>query len=62
MKKELDEIVALKHQASVISKIQQDISKLKKEIEGIERELQSTGSTKTLEDVQAQMDTLTNEL
>ena len=54
--------MALKHQASVISKIQQDISKLKKEIEGIERELQSTGSTKTLEDVQAQMDTLTNEL
>jgi DNA repair protein RAD50 len=54
--------VSLKHQASQISKIQQDVSRLKKEISEIEMDLRSTGSTKTNDEVQAQIDVITNDL
>ena len=62
VKKELDELKGLKHQAALVSKLRQEISKLKQEIKITEAELTSTGSTKTLEEVEVQIDAAANDL
>ena len=62
IKKELRDIAALRQQASTMSKMQKDIDRLSREISIIEGELSVTGSTKSPEDVQQELDALSSEM
>lgn len=61
-KRDLRDITALRHSASVVSKMQKDIDRLSREVSVIEGELSVTGSTKSLEDVQQELDALSGEM
>ena len=45
-----------------MSQLQKDIERLKREISTIESELMVTGSTKTADDLQEELDTLSNQM
>lgn len=45
-----------------MSRLQKDIERLKKEIESIESDLSATGSTKTADDVQGEVEALSTEM
>lgn len=62
VKKELKELGSLLQIAVAVSKNHQEIQRLKREISSIESDLMSTGSTKTAEDVQTELDRLSSEL
>ncbi|EPT05284.1 hypothetical protein FOMPIDRAFT_148443 [Fomitopsis schrenkii] len=60
--RELKDISALRQQASSVSQLQKDIERLKREITTIESELMVTGSTKTADDLQGELDTISNQM
>ncbi len=52
----------MKQHASHVSRTQKDLERLKLEIASIERDLSETGSTKTADDVQEELDVLSAEM
>lgn len=52
----------LKQHASTVTRLQKDVERAKQEIKNLEADLSTTGSTKTADDVQTELDALTNEL
>ena len=62
LKRQLKDIVVLKEHASNVSRTQKELERLKQEIASIENDLLATGSTKTADDVQAELDALTENL
>ena len=61
IKKDLRELSLLKQHAASVSRAQKDIQALEREITILETELLSTGSAKTVDDVQKEIDTLKGE-
>jgi hypothetical protein len=57
-KKELKDIIAMKPHASAVSRISKDIERLTQEIRNLETDLESTGSSKTPDSVQEELDNL----
>ncbi|KAI0269907.1 hypothetical protein BC834DRAFT_819813 [Gloeopeniophorella convolvens] len=62
LKKELKDLVALRQHASNVSRLHGDCKDLKREISTIENTLAATGSKKTADDVQQELDDLSAEL
>lgn len=62
IKKDIRDIATLKQHGATITKNQSEIERLKTEIANLEEELSSTGSSKTADDVQTELDTLSNEM
>jgi DNA repair protein RAD50 len=62
MKKDIRDIATLKQHAAAITKNQSEIGRLTTEIANLEEELSSTGSSKTADDVQTELDALSNEM
>ncbi|OAX38147.1 hypothetical protein K503DRAFT_770797 [Rhizopogon vinicolor AM-OR11-026] len=62
LKKEIREIASLKQSASTVSRNQSDTERLKTEIGNLEAELSATGTIKTGDDVQSELDVLSNEI
>ena len=62
IKKDIRDVTTLKQHAAAITKNQSEIERLKTEITNLEEELSSTGSTKTADDVQGELDALSNEM
>ena len=60
--RELKDIAALRQQANSVSQLQKDMERLKREIGTIESELMVTGSTKTADDLQEELDTISNQM
>lgn len=60
--RDLKEIVAMRQHAASVSKAQKDIQRLKQEIAALESDLVATGSTKTADDVQRELDQVKDEL
>ena len=58
----MKDIAALRQQANSVSQLQKDIERLKREIMTIESELMVTGSTKTADDLQEELDTISNQM
>ena len=61
-KKELKELVSLRQHAINVSRLHSDLKDLRKEISSVESSLAVTGSTKTADDVQQELDELSAEL
>jgi DNA repair protein RAD50 len=53
---------ALKDHAKTIARLQKDLDTLQQEVGSLERQLSSTGSTKTVNDVQSELETLGTKL
>lgn len=62
LKKQLKEISALKQHAAHVARTHKEIGRLQEEIANLESELSSTGSSKTADDVQIELDTLATEM
>lgn len=62
IKKDIRDIATLKQHAAAITKNQSEIGRLTTEIANLEDELSSTGSSKTADDVQTELDALSNEM
>ena len=60
--REVKDIAALRQQANSVSQLQKDTERLKREITTIESELMVTGSTKTADDLQEELDTISNQM
>ncbi|KAF8476550.1 P-loop containing nucleoside triphosphate hydrolase protein [Russula ochroleuca] len=58
LKKELKELVSLRQHAVNVSRLHSDCKDLRKEISSVENSLAATGSTKTVDDVQLELDEL----
>lgn len=58
----MKDIAALKQHATAVSRTQKDINRLNPEIKKLEEDLEVTGSTKTADDVQLQLDELSSDL
>ncbi|KAH9986706.1 hypothetical protein BJV77DRAFT_52857 [Russula vinacea] len=58
LKKELKELVSLRQHAVNVSRLHSDCKDLRKEISSVENSLAATGSTKTADDVQLELDEL----
>ena len=61
-KKELKELLSLRQHAINVSRLHGDCKDLRKEISSVENSLAVTGSTKTADDVQQELDELSTEL
>lgn len=59
VKKELREITAMKPHASSVTRALKDVQRLTQEIKNIEIDLEATGSVKTPDGVQQELDGLT---
>lgn len=62
LKKEIKEVSSLKQSASTVSRNQSETERLKTEIGNLETELAATGTVKTGDDVQSELDVLSNEM
>ena len=62
LKRESKDIQVLKQQAAHVSRSQKDVDRLQQEIASIEEELKATGSTRTADDVQEELDDLSTKL
>lgn len=62
VKKELRDIQSLKEYSKTIARLQKDLERSKTEAESIETELSSTGSTKTIEDVEEEIEKISTEM
>ncbi|CDO71491.1 hypothetical protein BN946_scf184909.g85 [Trametes cinnabarina] len=60
--KDLKEIVALQQHAASVSKTQKEIARLKQEIAALESDLLATGSAKTADSVQEELDRISAEI
>ena len=55
VKKELKDLALMKQHATSVSKIIKDIERVGQEVKNLETDLEATGSTRTAEDVQSQL-------
>ncbi|KAI0917273.1 hypothetical protein AcW2_007450 [Taiwanofungus camphoratus] len=62
LKKELKDLSLMRQHASLVSRTQKDIERLKREVSDIESELSTTGSTKTPDDLQLELDELSTSI
>lgn len=62
LKREIKEILSLKQHTSTVSRLCKELERINQEITDIENELSATGSTKTAEDVQLEIDAISHEL
>ena len=62
IKKDIRDVATLKQHAAAITKNQSEIGRLKTEIANLDEELRSSGSSKTADDVQTELDGLSNEM
>jgi DNA repair protein RAD50 len=62
LKKLLKDITSMKQHATNVARTQKETDRLRDEISGLESELKSTGSTKTADEVEAELDALTGDL
>lgn len=62
LKRELRELAALKQAAQMVSRTHREMEDLKKEIGMLETELQKTGSTKSVEDVRAEVNGISDKM
>jgi DNA repair protein RAD50 len=62
VKRDLKDIAIMKQQAGQVTRNQKELDRLKQEIATIETDLSTTGSTKTADDVQAELNTLSEQL
>ncbi|PCH40037.1 hypothetical protein WOLCODRAFT_162047 [Wolfiporia cocos MD-104 SS10] len=62
LKQELKELSVIRQHASGLSQLLRDIERLKRDITGMEEDLSTTGSIKTVDDLQAELDALSSEL
>jgi DNA repair protein RAD50 len=62
LKKELKELLSLRQHAVNVSRLYNECQDLRKEISNVENSLAATGSTKTADDVQQELDELSAEL
>ncbi|KAG1739598.1 hypothetical protein EDB19DRAFT_1828817 [Suillus lakei] len=62
LKKDIREVASLKQSASTVSRNQNETERLKTEIQNLETELAATGTAKTGDDVQRELDVLSNEI
>jgi DNA repair protein RAD50 len=62
LKKDLKELVSLRQHAINVSRLHNDCKDLRKDISSVENSLAVTGSTKTADDVQQELDELSAEL
>lgn len=62
VKKEIRDITVLKQQAATVSRNLSDIERLTTETANLEEELSATGSVKTADDVQVELDNLSSEI
>lgn len=62
IKRDMREISTLRQHAAAISKNQSEMERLKTEIANLEEELSSTGSSKTADDVQTELDALSTDM
>ncbi|KAJ7675825.1 AAA domain-containing protein [Mycena polygramma] len=62
LKRDLREIRLLKNHAQNVTRLQRDLKKANETVAGIEKELSATGSTKTLDDVQNELEELLSEI
>lgn len=62
LKKDMREVASLKQSASTVSRNQNEVERLKSDIKQLETELTATGTAKTGDDVQRELDVLSNEI
>jgi DNA repair protein RAD50 len=62
VKKELKDISMMKQHASAVSKALKDVERLLQEISNLETDLEATGSIKTADDVQQELNDLSSQL
>lgn len=62
LRRELKGLVTLKQHSANISDTQKSVDQTTKEISNLETELSATGSTKTTDDVQIELDKLAGEM
>ncbi|KAF9219190.1 hypothetical protein BS17DRAFT_718386 [Gyrodon lividus] len=62
IKKDIRDIATLKQHAATVTRNQAEIERLRTEIVNLEEELSATGSAKTADDVQTELDALSNEI
>ncbi|KAJ6508778.1 hypothetical protein C8R45DRAFT_1050733 [Mycena sanguinolenta] len=58
LKRDLRDIRSLKTHAQTVSRLQKELKRAKEEVADAEKQLSATGSTKTLDDVQTELDNL----
>lgn len=62
LRRELKELAILKQQASISVKLNSDINRLKEDTIRLEEDLSATGSVKTADDVQEELDRLGSQM
>lgn len=62
IKKDIKEISVLRQHAATVTQTQKDIERLNREIASLEADLATTGSTKTADDLQEELDALSSAL
>lgn len=62
LKRDIREVASLKQSATTVSRNQNETERLKSDIKNLETELAATGTTKTGDDVQRELDVLSNEI
>ena len=62
MKRELKDIALLKDYAKTVSRLQREIERAEQEAKDVESDLSITGSTRTADDVQEELNTLSGDL
>lgn len=61
-KKQLKELSSLKQHAITVSEAQRDLERAKEDISNLETELSATGSAKTTDEVQIELDALSGDM
>ncbi|KAE9395078.1 hypothetical protein BT96DRAFT_163110 [Gymnopus androsaceus JB14] len=62
IKGELQDVQSLRESGKTIARLQKEVNRLKQEVESLETELASTGSTKSTEDIQGEIDVLSSQI
>jgi len=62
LKRQLKDISSMKQHATNVTRAQKEADRLQKEITDLESELRLTGSTKTAEEVQVELDVLSGDM
>lgn len=62
IKRQLKDVATLRDHARTISRLQREIERAEQETQALERDLLVSGSTKTVDDVQEELDKLSAEL